>query len=817
MEHLLQDLRYGVRQLARAPLFSSLAIATLAVGIGLNTTLFALINSVVLRPMPGVQADQRLVWIASTSVSSGFAMPLSYPDFSDYRDSSGVFSEAAAAGNAEFALGGEGEPVRVRGEIVSGNYFSLLGVRMAAGRGFVADEDRVGNPMQVAVIGHRLWQERFSGLASAVGRSLAIDGASFVVVGVAPEGFNGLTHGPRRDIWLPMASQPRAQPQFPSMLAERGSIWLSAIGKLRPGVTVQQATARLAVVAKRIAAADTTKAPGYSAAAVSMRGGMSPHDMNDVAPVTLLASGATLLIFLICCANVSNMLLARAVARRREIGVRLSLGAGRGRLLRQLLTESLMLATIAGAVGVLLALWASGILTSIIPASLDASLERNTIVFSVVAAVVTGITFGTLPALHATRANVVDALKEATIGFDRRRSRLQQNFVVAQVALSLVLLVSAGAFLGQLVRSSRVDLGFDASSRVLAASFDLGLQGYTPERAASFVTTIQQRVAGLPGVTVVSATNSVPLGERTFGADIALDAASTGAPRFGEDAGFEVYDDVVRPAFFRAIDLPLLRGRDFTTSDVVGSPGVAIVSEDFARRAWPGDDALGKRVSVTGKRGPYLTVIGVVREAALFGIGDRRRAIVYRSQLQVPRARDLALLVRTTGDAATLSRAVRAEFRQLDPTLPVHALQTLGQYRRDRLAEPALASILLAIVGALALVLASVGVYAVIAFSVGQRTREIGVRVALGAARRDVVHMFVREGARLTGVGVIVGLVLSAGVVQVLSSLFLGVSPLDFAIFAAIALVLTAVGMIASWIPARRGARIDPVAALRSE
>jgi predicted permease len=381
-----------------------------------------------------------------------------------------------------------------------------------------------------------------------------------------------------------------------------------------------------------------------------------------------------------------------------------------------------------------------------------------------------------------------------------------------------VLLVSAGAFLGELVRSSRADIGFDASSRVLAASFDLGLQGYTPEQSASFVTSLEQRVAGLPGVIDVSVTNSVPMGERTFSADVALDpthAAQTS--RFGEDAGFEVYDDIVRPNFFRTVGLPLVRGRDFATTDGAGAPFVAIVSEDLARRAWQGTDAIGKRVSVSGNRGPFLTVIGVVRESALFGVGERKRAIIYRTHLQFPRARDLALLVRTAGDATTLSQAVRAQLRQLDPNLPVHALQTLGQYRRDRLAEPALGSTLLAIVGALALVLASVGVYAVIAFSVGQRTREIGVRVALGAADGDVVRMFLGEGARLTGIGVAVGLALSAGAVKVLSSLFLGISSLDIAIFAAVALLLTATAVLASWIPARRAARVDPVVALRAE
>jgi predicted permease len=812
----MSDLRFATRQLLRAPGFSALAIATLALGVGLNIALFALINSIVVRPMPGVRAND-LVWIASSGGAREFAMPLSYRDFTDYADSSGVFERVAAVGNAELSLAGGGEPVRLRGEIVSGNYFTVLDVPFSVGRGFTPDEDRLGSPVPVAVISHRLWRERFSSDNAALGARLMLDGAPFTIVGVAPEGFNGATHGPRRDIWVPMAAQPIAQPQAPRALGDRGSLWLAAIGKLSSGITPTQANARLDVVAKRISTEDSTRR-GFSASVVAVRGGMTPHDMNDVAPVALLASAATLLIFVICCSNVSNMVLARGVGRRREIAVRLSLGAGRPRVIMQLLIESALLAAIASALGVLIALWANGILAAIIPASLDASPERNTILFSIAAAFVTVLAFGVVPALHTTRTNLVDGLKESAIGFDRRRSRLQRGFVVAQVSLSLVLLITAGAFLAELLRASRVELGFDASSRVLAASFDLGLQGYSPEQAAALVTTLEQRVAGLPGVTGVSTTNSVPMGEHTFSADVALDPREgSAASQFGEGAGFEVYDDIVRPGFFSVIGLPLVRGRDFSATDVTGAPYAAIVSEDFARRAWPDADPLGKRVSVAGRVGPFLTVVGVVKESALFGVGDRRRAIIYRAHLQFPRARDLTLLVRSNGDASTLSQAVRAQLRALDPNLPVHAMQTLAQYRRDRLAEPALGSTLLAIVGALALLLASVGVYAVIAFSVGQRTREIGVRVALGAARGQVISMFLREGIRLTSVGVAVGLVLSAGAVQVLSSMFLGVSPIDFLIYFAIAALLAAVAALAAWLPARRAAAVDPMVALRND
>jgi predicted permease len=510
------------------------------------------------------------------------------------------------------------------------------------------------------------------------------------------------------------------------------------------------------------------------------------------------------------------MLLARGVGRRREIAVRRSLGATRGRVIRQLVGESMLLAALGAGVGLILSAWATDAMTTVLLPFVDAAPRPSVVAFAIAVATATALISGLVPALHATRADPATALKDSTIGFDPHRSRLQSAFVVAQVSLSLVLLVASGMFLDALYRASRTPLGFDATAHVLAASVDLDLQGYSPERATTFINTLESRAAALPGVTSVSTTNNVPLGETRVGVDIALDPhESDQTSAFSE--GMSVYENVVRPGFFRTIGIDIAAGRDFSAADLPGSDGVIIVSEDFARRAWPGATPLGKHVSVTGATGPYLAVIGVARTALTFGVGERLRPIVYRSQLQAPSSRDVTLLVRSSGDATVLASMVRGVIRDLDGHLPIYALRSLGQYRRDRLSDMSIGSTLLGIVGGLAVILAGVGLYAVISFGVGQRSREIGIRMALGAAERQVSRLFVRQGLRLAGIGVAIGLGVAAGVAKLLSSVFLGVTSSDAFTFVIVAGLVGGVALTASWIPARRAAAVDPMIALRSE
>lgn len=817
MDTFLQDFRYALRQLVRSPGFALVAVLTLALGIGANTALFAMSEAVLARPLPGVRAADRLFWLAPVSMRGGRALAMSYPDYVDYRDRSGVFAELAAFEAAQFSLSSNGEPERVRGQVVSGNFFAVLGTRMQLGSGLTADDDRTPGAHPVLVISHDLWQRRFEADPAVIGRRLIVNGAPFTVVGVAPERFNGPSHSERNHVWMPIMMHARAYPQWPDMLRRRGMWWLQAIGRLKPGLAPAQANAAIATVAAQIARQDSAGHGDVTARLFELRSGIEPGEGADIVPVAALAAIVTGLILLIACANVSNLLLGRAVARRREIGVRLSLGAGRWRVVRQLLTESMLLSVAAGALGLLLAAWATDLLASQIPAPLDVAIDRRVLGFAAAAALATGLLFGLVPALHGTRSDLAGAIKDSTTGYGTRRSRLQGGFVVAQISLSLVLLATAGLFLHSLFKAARIRVGFDATTQVLAASFDLGLSSYTPERAETFLRAIGARASALPGVEAVSFTNQVPMGDRIIGTDISLDAGAGGSRRLGDRGAMEVYQTTVRPDFFRTIGIPFVRGRDFAFADAEGSEPVVVVSENFARGAWPNEDPLGKRLSVTGTSGRFLTVVGVVREAMVGGVHEQLRPVVYLAQLQHPRVLDLTLLVRRSTDARPLADPIRRAIRTLDPHLPIYSVQSLAQYRSDRMAETRLGSGLLAIFGALALLLATVGVYGVMAFSVSQRTREVGVRVALGALQQQVVRLFLREGMRLTAIGIAIGLGLSIAVAKVLSSVFFGITPGDALTFGGVAALLALVALAACWVPARRAAKVDPMRALRYE
>ena len=823
MDSIWQDLRYATRQLLRAPGFTLVAIITLALGIGANSALFTLGLAVLDRPLPGVRPSG-LVWLTATDARSGRVLNLSYPDYLDYRAEHGAFADVAAFASTRFAFAVDRNAERVRGAVVTSNYFTVLGAPLAAGRGFVANEAKT-TAEAAAVISYDLWHRRFGGAPTALGKRVVVNGASFTIVGVAGQRFNGPEHSERLDLWVPIDHIDRLQPQWPHPLTNRGFWWLRSIGRLASGVGEVRAGAAAATVAGRIAASSPADHKDVTARVEVVRNGLQPGDGQDIYPVALLGALVTALVLLIACANVSNLLLARAVARRREIAIRRSIGAGRGRIVRQLLTESLLLALLAMALGLLLATWITDALAAQLPVPLDVVVDRTVLAFSAGVALTTGLLFGLAPAMHSTRGDLTKALRTGLTGLDRGRARLQGGFVVAQLSLSLVLLATAGIFLSSLLKMRRVDVGFDATTRVLALSFDLNLQGYTPERASTFVDALGARAASLPGVQSTSFTNLPPLAGRTIGADVAIDAnGAIDSTRFGEAAGVEVTWSTIRPGYFATVGIPLLAGRDFSDRDGTGAPLVAIVSQQVANRAWPRENPLGKRISFTGSRGPFLMVVGVARDALISSNVREQRPQVYAAQMQHPATMDLTLLVRASATAATgladarlLAASMRRAVAAVDPNLPVFAVQTLAQYRDDSTAEARMGSGLLAAFGLLALVLASVGVYAVIAFSVRQRSREIGLRIALGAREQQVVRLFVGEGIRLTSVGIAIGLLLSLGVVRLVSALFLGVAALDVFAIVAVLGVLATVAILSCWVPARRAARVDPMLALRLE
>jgi len=820
MDSFAHDLRYAARQLVRAPGFTAVIVATLALGIGANTALFTLTNAMLLRPLPGIAHSNELVWVSATRGPGGRATQMSYPDYLELARAAGkLLTGSSVIGETHLSISRAGEPENVRGQLVSGGYFSLLGVPMAAGHGFSAAEDSAALVRPVAVISYSLWNRRFDGNPAAIGQTLMVNGRAFTIVGVTANGFNGADLEMRRDVWLPINAAPIAMPSSPNVLHEASSWWLMSIARLAPGVASSQVDVVLRGVARQLAHADSAGHGGFGARTYSAHSGMPPASLSEIVPLAALATLTTGLVLLIACANVSNLLLARSVSRRREIAIRLSLGASRRRIVRQLLSESFLVAAVASGAGLIAAMWGADLLvsTAVLPLSLDLSIDSGVLAFSLAAAILTTLVFALAPALDATRSSVTGALKDAMPGGDVRRSRLQGGFVIAQISLSFVLLIVAGVFLRSLATAAAVDVGFDARQQVLSLSFDLTRQGYDEARALSFLGAIHDRASGLPGVEAVSLTDQVPLSERHLGGEVTTERDAAVADPARRIRGIEVFVSTVRPDYFRTLGLPLVLGRDFTVADSRSSPLVAIVSEELARAAWPNENPIGQRVSMNGRVGPFHTVVGVARQSFMTDVGERPRGAVYLAHLQQPGFTELSLLVRTHGDAATLATALRGAISDMDRDLPVYLVQTMAQYRQDSLQKYRIGSRLIGMFGALALLLASLGVYAVMSFAVTQRTREIGVRVALGAMRHQVVGLFVQRGLRLASIGLVIGTLLSIGVARVVASLLVVASPTDVVPFAGVLALLGAVIVLASWIPARRAARVDAMEALRHE
>ena len=817
MSTLLQDLRYGLRAISRRPGFAAVAVLTLALGIGANTALYSLLSAVLVRPMPGLTDPQRLVWVTPTS-RDGRERNFAYPNYLEYRARSDVFSGLAAWTNVSLALASGGAPTRIAGQVVSGDYFSVLGVRFAHGRGFVPEEDATPGTHPVVVMSHRLWRTRFGSDPAIVGRSIVINGRLFAVVGITAAEFVGAELGDPPGVWLPMAMVAVANAGLERARSERGSWWLTAVGRLRDGATVEGAERALRPLALQHQRDYPGLMDGIGIRVRQLRGGVTPRNAGDVVPIVILGFAVTGLVLLIACANVANLQLGRALARRREIGVRLALGAGRWRLVRQLLTESVLLALMAGAAGILLAVWLTDAVMAMIgsPFELNVTPDRSVLGFTTAVAVGTGLLFGFAPALHATARAVAPALKQDAGGTGWRRSRLQTTLVVAQVALSLVLLVTAGLFLRSLQKAQEVDVGFDGRRDVAVLSFDLHQLAYDSARTMAFHSQLLERVRAMPGVRDASLGDVVPLSGRMVGIMVFPEGVPHD-PNAGE-MGPNVGSATVYPGFLSTLGVPLVKGRDFSAADRRGAPDVVIVNEEAARVFWPGQDPIGKRLTEDPASDRWLEVIGVARDGKYDALSDDVRPFVYLpfAQQGHPSA-EISLLVRTSGDAGLRLEALAREVRAIDPTLPVYDVRTLEDVLERRASERRSGAAILAAFGGLALILATVGVYAVMAHAVGARTREIGVRVALGAGRRDVVRLFVGEGTRLAGIGVLAGLALALALTQLLRGLIFGVAATDVMTFAAVSTLLLGAALLAAWLPARRAARVDPVAALRSE
>jgi len=810
-DEMIQDLRYGVRMLLKNPGFTFVAILTLAFGIGANTAIFTLLDKVLMRPLP-VEQPQELVTFVKDS--GGAPAVFSYPMYADLRDHPEVMSGVIAYHQRPFSLSDGNHTERVTGQIVSGNYFAVLGVRPAVGRFFLPEEDRTPSTHPVAVISHGLWQRRFGADPAAIGQTISLNAYRYTVVGVAPSEFTGTTRGTVSDVYVPTMMQPQTQPGGGSSLENRNWGWLHLIGRLKPKISSQQAQAALAPSINDATKTFSSKATDPTA--VFLMDGSRGHmdRIQDLSLPLKLLMGVVGLVLLIACANVANLLLARALARRKEIAVRLAVGASRFRIVRQLLTESTMLAALGGGAGLLFAYWFTRLLlgiqqqTNYVPRAFDGRLDGRALTFTLGLSLLTGIVFGLVPALQAAKPDFVAALKEDTPGWGSgaRWLSLRNLLVVTQVALSLVVLIGAGLCVKSLRALQAIDPGFEPA-KVVTASFDLSLSGYDEARGRQFISELSERVAALPGVEAVSLANIVAFSDSPWFSPASIEGYQ---PQPGERVGFDF--NAISANYFKTLGARLLSGREFTAQDTADSPRVVMVNEAMARRYWPGREAIGKRI----KRREFAEVIGVVRDSKEKGLTKDARPAIYLPLLQnyVP---DLTLHVRTAMDAQTLLAAMRQAVQTLDAQLPVYNLQTLTAQKDGSLYTERLAAALLTLFGLLALLLAAVGIYGVLSYAVSERTREMGIRLALGAQPRNLLQLVVGQGMMLVLIGLVVGVGASFALTRLIEKLLFGVSATDPLIFIVAPVLLAGVALLACFVPARRATKVDPLVALRYE
>ena len=816
MRTLWQDIRYGFRMLWKSPGFTLVAVITLALGICANTTIFSFANALLLRPLPGVEDPHRLVAVYTSDYSSGRYGSSSYPDYLDFSSQSDVFSGLAAYSDAVANLIAADEAERVGGTFVTGNYFTVLGVKPVLGRLLMPEDNTTPGAHPVIVISRALWERRFGSDPAILGKTLILNGRPYTIVGVASESFRGLRLGSPQEFWVPMMME------SPSLLKERGSRWLGIIGRLKPRATLEQAQAQISTIGDRLARAypqtnlgtlDQPDQPRPMTVETESRIGPQQRSMIILASWLLIA--AVGFVLLIACANVANLLLARAAVRRREIAIRLALGASRLRLVQQLLTESMLLALIGGTVGLLATLWTADFIPSFFTASevgeLDTSLDQRVLSYTLLVSLLTGVLFGLMPALQATRPNLLEALKTETGGAVRRfgRFELRNMLVIAQVALSLVLLICAGLFVRSLRNAVTADFGFDPRNVMLASVNMTGAQ-LSKEQGKLFYQQLQERVGTLPGVRSVSLTRIVPISGGGQRRSVRIEGYQ---PKPNEDR--ELNTNVVGLNYFQTMGIPILQGRDFSPQDTEEKPGVVVVNEEFARRYFPGQNPIGKRLRWSPKD-PNLEIVGVVKTAKYRKLREDPLPFIY-----IPLAQEyqqgMTLLVRTASEPLAIVPAVRAEIKSLNKYLPVFSVKTMTEHIGTALAAERMMAVLLGVFGFTAMLLAAIGIYGVIAYGVTQRTREIGIRIALGAQAGDVLKLIVGHGLKLTLIGILVGLVGSFALTRVISSLLYGVSATDPVTFAVISLSLTTVALLASYIPARRATKVDPMVALRYE
>ncbi|HEX5734750.1 MAG TPA: ABC transporter permease [Blastocatellia bacterium] len=802
IETLIRDLRYGGRMLLKQPGFTLIAVLTLSLGIGANTAVFSIVNAVLLRPFP-YHAPERLVILQERYSSGGFSP--SYPNFADWREQNTVFdSIVAVRTNESFNLTGSGEPERLQGRLVSAEFFSTLGIKPLAGRDFLAEEDRPG-AAPAALLSYGFWQRRFGKDPSIIGKQLTLNNQSYTVVGVTPPDFQ---YGAEADITVPIGLSAE---RFRLRGRDPGT---DVVARLKPDVSEQQAETELNMIAARLE-------QQYPESNTGRRVLVTPlHEsfVGDVRQPLLILLGAVGLVLLIACANVANLLLVRASARRKEMAVRVALGADRWRIIRQLLTESVLLAAVGAGVGILLALWGTSFIAAQLPDGIprlqESRVDAPVLVFTLAVSLLTGLLFGLAPALQASRPNLIEGLKEGDRGSSGRRQRLRSMLVIGEVALTLTLLVGAGLLIQSFRRVLEVDPGFKPQNLLM---MQVSINNPDGQQVANFFEQLQQNVRSLPGIESVAVSNGLPFGvanHPTFFIEGRLD----------QENKPPTVRYTVSPDYFQTLGIELIKGRVFNAQDTRNSPGVVIIDEVLARYAFPNEEPLGKRLKQS-RESPSLEIVGVVRHVEHDSLEGQapNKAQYYTNFNQIAleslpnSVRRINLLVRTEVEPLSLASAVRGQVADLNKDQAVFNVRTMEQVMAQSVAPRRFSMLLLAVFAVVALALASLGIYGLMSYAVAQRTREIGVRMALGAQSGNVLRLVIGQGMKLALAGVALGLVASVALTRTINSLLFGVSATDPATFTVIALLLVLTALLACYAPARRATKVDPMIALRYE
>ncbi len=812
METLFKDLRHGIRSLLKHPGFTAIAVVTLALGIGANSAMFSVINAVLLRPLP-YHEPERLVTIWEESPPRGlYEIPVSFANLRDWVDQTRTFEQISAYTFTNLNLSGSGEPARLGAVRSSANLFSLVGAVPLLGRSFLPEEDKEG-ANRVVILGHALWKSRFGSDSAIIGRSLTLDNQNYTVVGVMSSGFQfpvgfgylGKVLNDPIDLYVPLAATAKE--------SARGNYSFFAMGRLKPGITIDQARAEMTTIEGRLEQQYPDSNTGIGINLVPTQ----EQTVKEIRPALLVLLGAVAFLLLIACANIANLLLARGASRQKEIAIRSALGASRLRVLRLLLTESLMLSLAGGGLGLLLAVWGADALIGLAPDNIprlnEVGVDARVFGFTLAVSVVTGIVFGLLPALHAAKPDLNEVLKEGLRGSmgTAAGKRTRSVLVVVEVALSLVLLIGAGLMIKSFFRLQQMNLGFNPD-HVLAVNLSLPKPRYPEDRQqGAFFQEALERLQSQPGIQSAGVTTGLPLTLSLSGSDFRIEGHPE--PEAGKEMIIETRS--VSPGYFGTLGISLIKGRDFSNRDKSDAPAVAIINDALARIYFHGEDPIGKRITFDDG-GSWMSIVGIIGDVKQLGLDSSAKPEVYFPYLQVT-APDMSLVIRTSSNPLSLAAAVKSQIQMIDRDLPIDNAKTMQQLLAESSSGRRFNMLLLTVFAVVALVLAIVGIYGVLSYAVSQRTHEIGIRVAVGAQPRDVFRMVIGQGMMLAIIGIAFGLVGAFGLTRLMTTMLFGVEPTDPATFVSIAALLSGVALVACYIPGRKAMKVDPLVALRYE